>query len=72
MHASRGHALQVILPHTHFNDDETNALQDPDTVQEVVAMRQSHEACFTVSQAQCHGACCNIAGSNMKLPLEST
>ena len=50
MHTSCDHAWQVILPHIHFNDDETNALQDPDTVQEVQAMRQSHDACFQVSQ----------------------
>lgn len=71
MNASCGHALQVILPHIHFDDDEIHALQDPDTVQEVLAMRQSHEACFRVSQAKRHRACCNIAGSNMNLPLES-
>ena len=54
METSFFHAWQVMLPHIHFNDDETNALQDPDTVQEVQAMRQSHEACYRVGQAKRH------------------
>ncbi|KAL3138967.1 hypothetical protein ABBQ32_005776 [Trebouxia sp. C0010 RCD-2024] len=37
---------QVTLPHIHFGDGEIAALQDPDTVQEVQAMRLSHDACF--------------------------
>ncbi len=38
--------FQVILPHIHFSDADIMALQDLETVQEVQAMRLSHEACF--------------------------
>ena len=52
---------QVTLPHIHFPDDEINALQDPETVQEVQAMRAAHVACFQVqpSSLSCtqHIAC---------------
>ncbi|KAA6419268.1 MAG: hypothetical protein FRX49_10792 [Trebouxia sp. A1-2] len=40
--------IEVILPHIHFSDADMVALQDPETVQEVQAMRLSHEACFQV------------------------
>ena len=40
--------IQVTLPHIHFSQSEVMALQDPETMQEVEAMRLSHEACFEV------------------------
>ena len=40
--------MQVILPHTHFSQDEIEALQESDTVHEALAMRDSHKACFEV------------------------
>ena len=43
---------QVTLPHIHFTDAEVAALQEPDTVQEVKAMKASHDACFEVKAWQ--------------------
>ena len=40
--------MQVILPHIHFTETELQALQDPDTVHEAIAMRDAHHACFEV------------------------
>ena len=69
VYTSCAHAWQVILPHIHFDGDETDALQDPDTVQEVQAMRQSHEVCYRVSQSKRH--CLLQYCNNRHLPLES-
>ncbi|DBA83723.1 TPA: hypothetical protein ACH3X1_006258 [Trebouxia sp. C0004] len=50
---------QVILPHIHFSDAEVMALQDPETVKEVQAMRLSHEACFQELEKDLEVVGCN-------------
>ncbi|DBA72040.1 TPA: hypothetical protein ACH3X2_010775 [Trebouxia sp. C0005] len=50
---------QVILPHIHFSDADMVALQDPETVQEVQAMRLSHEACFQELEEDLEVVGCN-------------
>ena len=53
--------LQVTLPHIHFSNTEVMALQNPETIQEVEAMRQAHEACFEVCHASCTMCCQSLA-----------
>ncbi|KAK9815507.1 hypothetical protein WJX72_004787 [[Myrmecia] bisecta] len=45
-------AVQAILPHIQFSDEELHACQDNDTIREALAMRASHQASFQVVKGQ--------------------